>query len=245
MTEKTVRINKVLRELNISLDRAVEFLSGKGFEVEHSPNAKISETEYQALIDEFQIDRQKKEASLEISEEKRKEKEALRLKQEKEEQEREAALLRKQKESETIKAKSQIAGLKQVGKIDLDAPKAKAEPVKAAADTEEKGTPVKPETPQPEKAPPVEQKIEDKVVAEKAPARPTEEESDEVQTIETQYTRLSGPKKTGETIDLSKFEKPKKKKEEKKKDEPKKRFHSFSLRPKIAQTPTQTHQQKR
>jgi len=34
--------------------------------------------------------------------------------------------------------------------------------------------------------------------------------------VQTQYTKLSGPKKTGETIDLSKFNKPKKKKEDNK-----------------------------
>ena len=39
--KRVIRINKVLRELNISLDRAVEFLKTKSFEIEASPNAKI------------------------------------------------------------------------------------------------------------------------------------------------------------------------------------------------------------
>ena len=43
--EKNIRINKTLRELNISLDRAVEFLKEKGIVVESNPNAKISENE--------------------------------------------------------------------------------------------------------------------------------------------------------------------------------------------------------
>ena len=42
-------------------------------------------------------------------------------------------------------------------------------------------------------------------------------ESAEPETIETQYKKLSGPKITGDKIDLSKFQKPKKKKEEPKK----------------------------
>ena len=39
---KTIRLNKVLRELNISLDRAVEHLASKGVEVEARPTTKIS-----------------------------------------------------------------------------------------------------------------------------------------------------------------------------------------------------------
>ena len=50
---KTIRINKVLREFNISLDRAVEFLGSKGHVVEARPTSKISETEYQVLFAEF------------------------------------------------------------------------------------------------------------------------------------------------------------------------------------------------
>ena len=40
---KTIRINKVLRELNISLDRAVEQLGEHGFEIEARPTSKISQ----------------------------------------------------------------------------------------------------------------------------------------------------------------------------------------------------------
>ena len=75
---KTIRINKVLRELNISLDRAVEQLGEHGFDIEARPTSKISKDEYQILVDAFQTDRNKKEASEEVSEEKRKEKEAIR-----------------------------------------------------------------------------------------------------------------------------------------------------------------------
>ncbi|MDO5637056.1 MAG: hypothetical protein Q4G18_07375, partial [Myroides sp.] len=86
MSEKRViRINKVLRELNISLDRAVEFLKTKGFEIEASPNAKISDNELAVLNKQFSADKGKKEASKEVSEEKKKEKEELRLEREQEE----------------------------------------------------------------------------------------------------------------------------------------------------------------
>ena len=38
---QTIRLNKVLRELNISIDRAVDFLSAEGVSIEKSPNTKI------------------------------------------------------------------------------------------------------------------------------------------------------------------------------------------------------------
>ena len=46
---KTMRLNKVLRELNISLDRAVEYLADKGHEIEARPTTKISGDVYQVL----------------------------------------------------------------------------------------------------------------------------------------------------------------------------------------------------
>ena len=73
----TIRLNKVLRELNISLDRAVDYLASKGHKIEARPTTKISDEVYQVLLDEFQTDMSKKVASKEVGEEKRKEKEAL------------------------------------------------------------------------------------------------------------------------------------------------------------------------
>mgnify|MGYP001819829134 CR=1 FL=1 len=80
----TIRLNKVLRELNISLDRAVDYLTAQGHEVDARPTTKISNEIYQVLLEEFQTDKSKKVASKEVSEEKRKEKEALRLQLEQE-----------------------------------------------------------------------------------------------------------------------------------------------------------------
>ena len=80
---QTFRLNKVLRELNISIDRAVDFLESKGIEIEKSPNTKIPQEVYSVLSDEFQTDASKKVASKEVSEAKQKEKEDLRLQREK------------------------------------------------------------------------------------------------------------------------------------------------------------------
>ena len=71
----TIRLNKVLRELNISLDRAVDYLAANGHAIEARPTTKISEEVHQVLLDQFQTDKSKKVASKEVGEEKRKEKE--------------------------------------------------------------------------------------------------------------------------------------------------------------------------
>ncbi len=124
---KTMRLNKVLRELNISLDRAVEHLSKNGHEIDARPTTKISGDIYQVLLDGFQTDRTKKAASKEVGEEKRKEKEAIRL-------ELEAKLEKKRLEEEAkrevLKAKAEKLEIKTVGKIDIDAPAAKKETAK-------------------------------------------------------------------------------------------------------------------
>ena len=137
---QTFRLNKVLRELNISIDRAVDFLESKGIEIEKSPNTKIPQEVYSVLSDEFQTDASKKVASKEVSEAKQKEKEDLRLQREKE-------LEEKAKEEEAMRAvvvaKTAVSGPKQVGKIDLDGDKSKetkTEEVIESVDTESKST---------------------------------------------------------------------------------------------------------
>ena len=206
-----IRINKVLRELNISLDRAVDFLESKGIEIEKSPNTKISQEVYDTLSDEFQTDATKREKAQEVSEAKLKEKEKLR-------EEREREIEEKQKQDETVietvvKAKVDLSGPKKVGKIDLDKPtekkdeekpKVKAEPVAEKPKTKAKAEQSK------ETDEVVEKKPAKKEVAEKTLEEPLEEK------LKTKYKKLSGPTSTGKKIDLSQFNKPKKKKEDKK-----------------------------
>ena len=73
----TIRLNKVLRELNISIDRVADFLQSKGLEVEKRPTAKISLELYNILCDEFKIDVDKKIASNEVVQAINKEKEKI------------------------------------------------------------------------------------------------------------------------------------------------------------------------
>jgi translation initiation factor IF-2 len=113
----TMRLNKVLRQLNISLDRAVEYLASKGHEIEARPTTKISGDVYQILLDGFETDANKKAASKEVGEEKRKEKEAIRLEQEAKLEKKRAA---EEKKEEVLKAKAEKLEFKTVGKIDID-----------------------------------------------------------------------------------------------------------------------------
>ncbi|HFS67498.1 MAG TPA: translation initiation factor IF-2 [Flavobacteriia bacterium] len=122
---KQTRLNKVLKEFNISLERAVDYLATKNIDVDANPNTKITQDIYDILSQEFQSDKSRKATSREVSEEIKKEKEAIRLALEKErEEKRLAAEKEKAKQNELFKTESEkITGLKQVGKIDLDAKK--------------------------------------------------------------------------------------------------------------------------
>lgn len=222
--ERVIRINKVLRELNISLDRAVDFLKDKGHEIESSPNAKISQEEYGVLCGQFSADKGNKVASLEVSEEKRKEKEALKRELEKEQEAKRLQEEERQRQ-EVIKAKAIVTAPKAVGKIELD-------PKKPVVTSETPVAEQKVETPEVkttsevkvveetkvEVEKPIVKKVEiEKPSKEDKPAAESTDEAGEVK-IETQYQKLSGATFTGQKIDLTQFEKPKKKKEDFKKD---------------------------
>ncbi|MGY8932662.1 MAG: translation initiation factor IF-2 [Flavobacteriales bacterium] len=220
---KTMRLNKVLREFNISLDRAVEFLSSKGYEVESRPTTKISNKEYQVMFEEFQTDKSKKVASKEVGEEKRKEKEEIRLTSERELEERQQRIEASRK---VIKAEVKLEGPKTIGKIDLNTKKPTKE--KTEAVKKEVPTPVKKETPIKEEkvvkaittkeSPKTVKKEVSTPVKKETPAVKSVDPSKDPDAIEdlekvvTQYKRLDGPRIIGEKIDLSQFKKPEKKK---------------------------------
>ena len=239
---KQTRLNKVLREFNISLDRAVEYLNDKGYEIEARPTTKISSEVYEVLSDKFETDKSKKVASEEVSEERKKEKEELRQAREQELEKKKVDEVRKEQqaadnkkkvaaakaeeetkakaeedskkaakeEEETIRSKSKISGLKQVGKIELTDTKKGKPKSKKESDKPEKSTePAKPTSEKPAKD------------AEQKPQVKKEEEEKEVEDPlhKTQYTKLSGPNFTGEKIDLNQFKKtPTKKEKEKEKE---------------------------
>jgi translation initiation factor IF-2 len=166
---KSIRLNKVLKEFNISLDRAVDFLKSKSIEIEARPTAKISDTEYKLLSEGFAKDKEKKVESKEVGEEKRKEKEELFNDREREREEQEkrraeadaTAKLAAEKAAaekaaadaaqKVVEAKATLKGPKKVGKVDLDAkgnvkPKEKQAPEVQVSENKNDTLDVQPET---------------------------------------------------------------------------------------------------
>tara|TARA_S200000501_G_scaffold82415_1_gene74556 strand:- start:6275 stop:8836 length:2562 start_codon:yes stop_codon:yes gene_type:complete len=107
-----IRLNKVIREFNISLERIVEFLSSNGHEIEPRPTTKISQNQYDLLVSEFSSDRSSKVESHDLTEEKQKEKEELRIKFEQDKEEK--------SKDRIITSKSSIHQFKKVGEINLN-----------------------------------------------------------------------------------------------------------------------------
>ena len=136
-----VRLNKVLSELNIGLQTAVDFLKNKKelgeVKDEMTPNTKISDEQYQALVNEFNGDKTLKSQAEMMFTKKIKEK-----KVEKVEKQPEMAV------TKTEEMLGQRPQLKTLGKIDLNEvgkPKAAAPETKPAAQepvVEEKPEPV-------------------------------------------------------------------------------------------------------
>ena len=174
---KLTRLNKVLREFNISLDRAVDFLASNGHQIDARPSTKITSDQYNLLLEEFSSDKSSKVESHDLSEEKRKEKEELRTKLEKENEE-------KLKIKRTvIKGKAPINKPVQIGKIDLE----KFNPNVSKVENDEDIL------------------INEKSKAENK-INDAEENKKIDSKIKTQYKKLSGLKTVGDKIDLDKIE---------------------------------------
>ncbi len=207
---KKLRLNRVLRELNISLDRAVEHLAKNGHEIEARPTTKISDSEYQVLLDGFQTDKSKRVASKEVSEEKRKEKEEIRKRIEAEQEAKRAE--EEAKKQEILKAKADKPKLKTVGKIDIGAPKSTPTPEVKEEPKQEVKEPVKPKVE--EVKPEVKKEVE----------TPKKVEQPVAPKVVKQEVKKEEPKKTeAPKPKAPQFSKPPVKKEEPKKQaEPKK-----------------------
>ena len=67
----TIRISKVLSELNIGLDTAIDFLASQKQEVEHNRNAKIDQSQYQMLTQQFATDKSSKDKAETLIQQKR------------------------------------------------------------------------------------------------------------------------------------------------------------------------------
>ena len=165
----TIRLNKVTRDLNVGITTVVEFLQKKGYIIEASPNAKITEEQYAVLVKEFSTDK-----NLKIESEK--------FSQERQNKDRNKASIsiegfesKKEKEEvvKTVIPEEARPKLKQVGKIDLDNLNKKTaskvvEPAAKVIEQTPKAEPVvekvveRKETPQPQKETPKPVVVEEK-----------------------------------------------------------------------------------
>ena len=155
-----IRLNKALKELNISLDRAVEFLSSNKIKIDARPTTKIDQKIYDLLSNEFEEYKSEKNALDKINIQKRKE----------------------------IEAKELLNQEIEVAK-DTEVKKDKAEPLSKI----KKEKPDKPD-----------QNRKDSENPE------IDKENKNSNKIETNFKKLSGLKKTGETLDLKSIKKDKK-----------------------------------
>jgi translation initiation factor IF-2 len=65
--DKSIKLFKAAKELNIGTGTIVDFLASKGYKIEKQPNAKIEGEMYDALLKEFQVDKIIKEEAKQIS----------------------------------------------------------------------------------------------------------------------------------------------------------------------------------
>ncbi|MGY8954898.1 MAG: translation initiation factor IF-2 [Flavobacteriales bacterium] len=207
--KKSVRLNKLVKEFNVSIDRIYSFLEAKGIE-DLKPNTKVSNDIYMDLLGEFDSEKKaklsaellSKENELAKAEEIIKQQEAEEKAQKEAEEKKkvelelkvkkEAAVAEQEKEAEEkvkvpakdeiIKAKTTKKELKILGKVDIE-PKKAVKP--------------KPETP--------------KVVVDASKQEEKAEEPKKVEgIIKATAGKLRGVKVTGQTIDLTQFKKPEK-----------------------------------
>ncbi|MDP9958392.1 translation initiation factor IF-2 [Chryseobacterium lathyri] len=113
-----IRLNKAVKEFNISMSRLVEFLQSKDFEVENNPNAQLEEAAYSALEAEFAKDGEQRKASHEVV--------ITKVPEEKLE-------IEEKKTPEVIRAKANKPETKILGKIDLESKAPEVEEVPAAS----------------------------------------------------------------------------------------------------------------
>ena len=213
-----IKISKAVKDLNIGMQTARDFLKKNNIEVDDNVNARISDDAYNLLIQKFKPAMQQKKAAEQIIHDRKEEKAAI-------------AAEKKRREAEEIKPEVVIQKPKVVGKIELDT---KGNPVAPKpADTPAPEPEVKEEKPQqpapvaaPE-APKAETKPEPQPQPEKAEPQPEKEEPTAPQqvNITPQPTAnaplMQGPKVVGK-IDLDALNqstRPKKKTKEEKRNE--------------------------
>ena len=200
----SVRLSKATKELNISLDRAVEELAKQGHEIPNNRNHKITDEQYGILRTAFADDLQRKKLAEEVSQQVKEEKEALRGS--KEEEQPAPAPVEAVEEAEPTPAEE-------------------AAPAPVAEESKPESAPEQaPEVPAATEETPVEEKTPEAPVAEETPAEKKAPEPVEIKDAPAADAPQVGGLKVMGKIDLDahkpkKKEKPKAKKETPKKEE--------------------------
>ena len=189
----SIRLNKAIRELNIGLQTAVEFLEKRSDlgEVRGDLNFKLSDEQYGALVDQFKKDKEQKGLAEKLYPKKQKEKKQ-----------------RPEPKVETVVEQKQQ--FKPLGKIDLSSLGKKPEPVKAetpapAAEPEPKAAAEspKPETKTVEKAEPVQpEQVEQPVVEQPKPEVVEPEVTEPQEPISEEPAEDDSQKKESEVFTL-------------------------------------------
>ena len=142
-----VKISKAAKELNVGYQHIVDFLNKNNITVDSNPNARISDEQYQMLVDAFKTDRDQKIKSEDFFKERQKEK---------------AKPAKAEPKEELIKTSTeQLQAPKVLGKIDLSQA-GKPQPKPEAPKAEVKEQPKKVETPKAKPAPAPQPKVEKK-----------------------------------------------------------------------------------
>ena len=189
----SIRLNKAIRELNIGLQTAVEFLEKRSDlgEVRGDLNFKLSDEQYGALVDQFKKDKEQKGLAEKLYPKKQKEKKQ-----------------RPEPKVETVVEQKQQ--FKPLGKIDLSSLGKKPEPVKAetpapAAEPEPKAAAEspKPETKTVEKTEPVQpEQVEQPVVEQPKPEVVEPEVTEPQEPISEEPAEDDSQKKESEVFTL-------------------------------------------
>ncbi len=210
----TLRLSKLARECNVGIHTIVEFLHKKGFDVDSNPNTKVTPEAVQLLEQEYKIDISLKKESEKISLKiQRPKKEVISMDGEEEPEEKKpeevkpAPVAKQPKVEEVIELKATIEKPKILGKIDLDAGKAKKKEPEP-----EKETPKPPVAEVPKKEEPIIEKVQKAEKVEKAetiekvevPAKPgpVKEEPKKPELHETEIPKVEEVKVVGR-IDLA------------------------------------------
>jgi len=197
--QKTSRLSKVARELNVGIATIVDFLNTKGIKIESNPNTKIEDNHYQILLSEFQSEKKEKEKSRNVINKEKRETitiENTQRKVEESDNEPEEILIKnvnvqKAPEPEMIKTKVESDfKVKVVDKIDLSSLDKKSKSKKVE----------KPIEKQPEKKEevlPVEEVKVAPIAEVIPPVEKAPEEPIEIETIRAKVDKLAGTKVMG------------------------------------------------